>query len=162
VWVTVGRRIAVACVVLVVATAFQWTHATADSGMRARPVKGAACRTPSTFTANHENEVRGSTRRGSLFGLMFGERVPPRAGDEVKIVWRMTGHGSLKVRLTAPDGKRNPLTFGPVAHSSSSYQRPGDEWGTGFRFAKAGCWHIRLARSNNVGDVWLDVQPATA
>jgi hypothetical protein len=115
------------------------------------------------FTPERENEVQGATRSGTLFGLLFGVRVPPRAGDELKIVWRMTGKGPLKVRFTAPNGKRKPLTFGPVAHSNagSSYQRPGDEWGTGFRFNTSGCWHIRLTRSSNVGDVWLDVRPAT-
>jgi hypothetical protein len=100
-------------------------------------------------------------RSGTLYGLLFGERVPPRTGDEVKIVWRMTGKGPLKVRLTAPNGKQKPLTFGPVAHGlGSSYQRPGEEWGTGFRFNASGCWHIRLIRSNNVGNVWLDVRAA--
>jgi hypothetical protein len=118
---------------------------------------------PSLFTPETENEVEGATRRGTLFGLLFGERVPPRVGDELKIVWRMTGRGPLKVRFTAPNGTRKPLTFGPVAHGkASTYQRPGDEWGTGFRFDTSGCWHIHLTRSNNVGDVWLDVRAATA
>jgi hypothetical protein len=94
---------------------------------------------------------------------MFGERVPPRAGDEVKIVWRMTGTGPLRVRLVGPNGRRKPLTFGPTAHGmGSSYHRPGDEWGTGFRFNTSGCWHIRLTRSDNVGNVWLEVRPAAA
>jgi hypothetical protein len=91
---------------------------------------------------------------------MFGERVPPRAGDEVKIVWRMTGKGPLEVSLIGPNGRPKPLTFGPTAHGlASSYQRPGEEWGTGFRFDASGCWHIRLTRSDNVGDVWLEVRP---
>jgi hypothetical protein len=132
----------------------------AATSAQARASSGAPCRAPSTFTPERENEVRGATRSGSLFGLLFGERVPPRARDEIKIVWRMTGTGPLKVRLVGPNGRRKPLTFGPTAHGmGSSYQRPGDEWGTGFRFDSSGCWHIRLTRSDNVGDVWLDVRP---
>jgi hypothetical protein len=49
------------------------------------------------------------------------------------------------------------LVFGPERHSASSYHRPGDEWGTGFRFETAGCWHIHLARTDTSGDVWLEV-----
>jgi hypothetical protein len=75
----------------------------------------------------------------------------------------MTGEGPLNVRFTGPDGKRHALAFGPTAHGTgSSYQRPGDEWGTGFRFTTSGCWHIRLTRTDDVGDVWFDVRRANA
>ena len=74
----------------------------------------------------------------------------------------MTGNGPLKVVLNAPHGEPEPLTFGPEAHRVSSYQRPGDEWGTGFHFTTSGCWHIRLTRSDNMGDVWLQVHPTSA
>jgi hypothetical protein len=128
-----------------------------------RVVNRTQCRAPSEFTLEDGHELQGATRNGTLFGLLFGERVPPRTGDELKIVWRMTGEGPLKVRFTAPNGKKTPLVFGPVAHGDgSSYRRPGDEWGTGFRFDTSGCWHIRLTRSDNVGDVWLDVRPESA
>ncbi|HEY3671357.1 MAG TPA: hypothetical protein VGN51_10520 [Acidimicrobiia bacterium] len=158
-----GRYAVVACVLVALAGASSSAAAAEMSGAKARAGKGGECRAPSTFTPDADNEVEGATRNGTLFGLLFGERVPPRAGDELKIVWRMTGKGPLKVKFTGPDGKKRPLAFGPVAHSAgSSYQRPGDEWGTGFRFGTPGCWHIQLTRSNNVGDVWLDVPRATA
>jgi len=81
------------------------------------------------------------------------------AGDELKIVWRMTGTGPLGVDVTGPNGVRQALVFGPEAHvGGSSYHRPGDEWGTGFRFTKPGCWHIHLSRRDTSGDVWLDVK----
>jgi hypothetical protein len=83
--------------------------------------------------------------------------VPPHAGDELKIVWRMTGTGPLNVTLTAPDGTTQPLLFGPEPHAQSSYEKPGSEFGTGFRFTSAGCWHIRLERADTSGDVWLDI-----
>ena len=95
----------------------------------------------------------------SIWGLALGPgRVPPHVGDELKIVWRMTGSGALHVTFTAPDGTKRPLVFGPEPHrSSSTYHRPGSEWGTGFRFTSAGCWHIRLARADTSGDVRLNV-----
>jgi predicted acetyltransferase len=157
--VTWGRYAVAACAVFVLAAASS-SATVADSRDATSRAANGQCRAPTAFTAGSDNEIQGATRHGSLFGLLFGERVPPRAGDELKIVWRMTGKGPLKVSFTAPSGKRKALAFGPVAHGAgSSYQRPGDEWGTGFRFDTSGCWHIRLTRSDNVGDVWLDVRP---
>jgi hypothetical protein len=126
------------------------------------PTIVAACATPSQFGTNGTaHEVHGATTKGDLWGLALGPgNVPPRAGEELKIVWRMTGTGPLHVVFTGPDGKRQKLVFGPQAHTgASTYQRPGDEWGTQFRFTAAGCWHIHLERTNTSGDVWLDVGP---
>jgi hypothetical protein len=104
------------------------------------------------------NEIHVESAHGQLWGLALGPgHVPPRAGDEVKVVWRMTGTGPLRVVFRAPDGRAQPLVFGPEAHATSNYDRPGDEWGTGFRFRTAGCWHIHLARSDTSADIWLDV-----
>ena len=77
----------------------------------------------------------------------------------MKIVWRMTGTGPLRVDFTGPNGRGAPLVFGPESHPQSSYRRPGDEWGTGFRFTTPGCWHIRLMRDDTAGDAWIDVGP---
>jgi len=121
--------------------------------------RAATCSTPSTFGADGtSNEIHGTSVYGQLWGLALGPgHVPPRSGDELKIVWRMTGTGPLRVTLTAPDGRRRPLVFGPEAHAASDYHRPGDEWGTGFRFSSPGCWHIKLTRTTTSGDVWLMV-----
>ena len=119
----------------------------------------ASCTTASTFgSRGAENEIRGSSRDASLWGLALGPGpVPPHAGDELKIVWRMTGTGPLRVTLRAPDGTVRPLVFGPDRHGASNFDRPGDEWGTGIRFGSAGCWHVHLSRTDTSGDVWLDV-----
>jgi hypothetical protein len=95
---------------------------------------------------------------GLLLCVLGPGSVPPRVGDELKIVWRMTGTGPLHVVVTAPDGTTKPLVFGPDAHGASSYDRPGDEWGTGFRFTSPGCWHLELTRTDNAGDAWLEVR----
>jgi hypothetical protein len=102
-------------------------------------------------------EVVVDASEATLYGLMFTHRPPVRAGDEVKIVWRMTGRGDLSVRFVDPDGRERPLVFGPEPHGSSNYDRPGDEWGTGFLFDRVGCWQIHLERDVGVGDVWIDV-----
>jgi len=115
--------------------------------------------TPTRFgVGGAANEIRGVSHDAQLWGLALGPgHVPPRVGDELKIVWRMTGRGPLQVAFIAPTGRARPLVFGPEAHSASSYHRPGDEWGTGFRFVTRGCWHIHLARDNASADVWLNV-----
>jgi hypothetical protein len=118
-----------------------------------------SCMTPSTFgVGGAKNQIQGTSGDASLWGLALGPgHVPPRTGDELKIVWRMTGTSPLRVTLSASDGSVQPLVFGPEPQNGSSFDRPGDEWGTGFRFDMAGCWHIRLARTDTSGDVWLDV-----
>ena len=94
----------------------------------------------------------------TIYGLLFLTRpLPVRVGDELKIVWRMTGDGDLSVSYESPDGTPATLTFGPEPHPGSTYNRPGDEWGTGFKFEKPGCWHIHLARTEGQGDVWIKV-----
>jgi hypothetical protein len=120
------------------------------------PVVACASHTP-FGTSRAPNEVRVRTTRGEAWGLALEGEVPPRPGERVKIVWRVTGHGPLHVELTAPDGRRAALEFGPERHSTSTYHRPGEEWGTGFRFTTRGCWRIHLARDDTVGDVWIDV-----
>ncbi len=118
----------------------------------------AACATRTPFgTSGVHNEVRARTTCGGAWGLAVEGALPPRPGEKLKIVWRVTGHGPLRVAFTAPDGRRRPLEFGPEQHSASTYHRPGDEWGTGFRFTTGGCWRIHLARDDTAGDVWIDV-----
>jgi len=113
---------------------------------------------PNAFARGSSNEIRGTSTDASLWGLALGPgHAPPRPREELKIVWRMTGTVPLHIVFDAPDGRPQPLVFGPEAHSASSYHRPGDEWGTGFRFMTSGCWHIHFARSDTSGDVWLQV-----
>jgi hypothetical protein len=129
------------------------------AGTSSTSAGGRACdRTP--IESSGLPEVEGIGRDATIYGLLFlAHPGPVRAGDELKIVWRMTGHGDLSVRYFAPDGRAGVLTFGPEAHSGSTFQRPGDEWGTGFSFDVAGCWRIHLERSVGSGDVWLAVAP---
>jgi hypothetical protein len=93
---------------------------------------------------------------GTVWGLPIG-RVPPSVGDDLKVVWRVTGRGPLRVSFTDPAGRRRPLSFGPERHVVSTFVHPGAEWGTGFRFDRPGCWTIRLARTGTRATVRLGV-----
>lgn len=115
------------------------------------------CRPPTPIhrSANLPPEVQGSASRGQLWGLLFLQGDSIRAGDEVKIVWRMTGHGDIRLTATAPNGRQAPLAWGPEPHLGSSYQRPGEEWGAGYRFTRPGCWTLTAARDDTKATVWL-------
>jgi len=107
-------------------------------------------------SANGFLEVRGVSRDAEVWGLLFME-APFARGREVKIVWRMTGEGPLRVSAVLPGGKRTqPIWL--EDHGGSTWQRPGYEWGTGWKFPKAGCWKIELTRTRGSGHVWLRVR----
>jgi hypothetical protein len=89
---------------------------------------------------------------------MFQHRLPARAGDQEKIVWRMTGAGALNLTAIGPDGERHRLAWGPAAHESSSWDKPGDEWGAGYVFSTPGCWDLRATRGHAAADVWIRVE----
>lgn len=118
-----------------------------------------ACTSPTPILSG--DEVHGVATDASVYGLLFlTHSLPIRNGEELKIVWRMTGNGDLSVTSTSPSSRPGVLTFGPESHSGSNYTRPGDEWGTGFKFDEAGCWHIHLQRTIGAGDVWIDIAPS--
>ena len=132
------------------------THpAAARSSAQASP--GSCPASPIVMTAAGP-EVHGAGHGASLFGLIMVTRpLPIRAGEDVKIVWRMTGQGSLRLGVVSPGGATARPTWGPELHSGSSYERPGEEWGAGYRFAQPGCWRLETARSRGSAQVWLRV-----
>lgn len=103
-------------------------------------------------------DIRGQAAGATLWALPMAP-MPFDAGREVKIVWRMTGSGSPEFSVTDPGGGEDPdaLQWGPEEHLSSSWDRPGDEWGTGFRFAGPGCWHITVRRDDGAGSIAVRV-----
>jgi hypothetical protein len=82
---------------------------------------------------------------GEAWALPFGP-VPVEVGVELKLVWRITGEGDLEVEATDPEGGSHEPAQGPTAHESSNFDRPGDEWGTFFRFPTPGCWKVIARR----------------
>lgn len=104
---------------------------------------------PSCPATINGNEVRGQAPPGGdLWALLFSSYPVPQR-TEVKIVWRMTGQGDLTLEATGPDGQHLAPKWGPEAHSSSTWNKPGSEWGTGFIFPTSGCWAISLQRGND-------------
>ena len=128
-----------------------------------QPPGRAGCQPASPIASVDIPEVLGTATGGQqLHGLLFRTQSPVAVGDTLKVVWRMTGTGDLTATATAPDGTDQRLDWGPEAHSGSSYVRPGDEWGVGYRFTQPGCWHLHLGRADGEGDVWLAVVPLAA
>ena len=94
----------------------------------------------------------------SLFGWIMADTAPPlHAGADIKVVWRMAGIGGDTVRLFDPEGRERDLLWGPEAHTSSNYDRPGLEWGTGFSPDSPGCWEMRFGSGTAGASVWFDV-----
>jgi hypothetical protein len=99
------------------------------------------------------------TARGSIWSLAFGN-VPVVTGTELKVVWRITGKGDPTFKLQNPSGETVTLSAGPTVHILSTWQRPGKEYGTVFKFSKPGCWTIRVARGTTKATVYVKADPA--
>jgi hypothetical protein len=120
------------------------------------------CRQPSHITRGAGfPEVEGSSNDVRLWGLIMadGPDNPLRVNEQVKIVWRVTGAGELRLTSIGPDGGTHPLKWGPDAHVSSTYRRPGEEWGAGYLFTQPGCWQLHTVRGDATADVWLNIAP---
>jgi len=130
------------------------------------------CRPPSPalpFGGNSNfPEVKGTARRISLWALFFlparGSWIDRRVlkldgvrSKQLKIVWRMTGRGRFRLLAIGPGGVRLRPLWGPQKHSSSTWKRPGNEWGSGFVLPKKGCWRLHATRGTQHGDIWLVV-----
>lgn len=86
-----------------------------------------------------------------------GPDNPVRRNEQIKIVWRITGSGNLKLSAVDPEGRVHAVQWGPDLHLSSTYRRPGQEWGAGYLFTQPGCWTLRAIRGEATADVWLNV-----
>jgi len=76
-----------------------------------------------------------------------------------KIIWRISGSGALSLYAEHSDRTRvAPTEYGP--HTSSSWERPGDEFGSEFVLPHPGCWRFHLERSGGAGDIWVIVPPS--
>jgi hypothetical protein len=117
------------------------------------------CHPPSALDTSNLGflEARGTATGTQLWALFLGG-VPP-AGTEIKIIRRATDVSTFQFRVSAlgPRGLHVQPLFGPELHSGSNWQRPGGEWGTGFRFLVAGCWDLHVTDEDAVGDVWIVV-----
>ncbi len=105
---------------------------------------------------NGLSEVQGTTNSAvEIWALLFFDQA--HAKQDSKIVWRITGTGSFSVQARHEDGTVIHPIWGPEYHESSTWERPGDEWGTGFNFPKPGCWTLTVTRGAAAGEIRLEV-----
>ena len=102
-------------------------------------------------------ERQGTGEGATLWALFFPTTPLLTVGEEVKVVWRMTGRGDFSISATGPDGTVVNPVWGPEQHMDSSWNRPGEEWGTGWVFPAAGCWTINARRASGSGYLVLRV-----
>jgi hypothetical protein len=100
---------------------------------------------------------------GQLWALFFhGTRTSATeaifanlVGEELKLVLKRAG-GMGTTSATAPDGtQRQPVW--QQAHGSSSWERAGSEWGTGWQITEPGCWRIHVGSAKAGADLWFSV-----
>jgi hypothetical protein len=125
------------------------------------PPGQAGCLPPSPANAQ-SREARGTSTTTEVWAFVEGGTFADASaavltnavGREIKILWKLTGGtGDPIFTLIAPDGSRTAVAHG--APHGSSWERPGDEWGSAFLFGDTGCWQIHVERGAAVGDVWL-------
>lgn len=105
-------------------------------------------------------EVQGTANAGeSLYGLIIADIPLTASNTTTKFVWRMTGSGELTVAVKRPDGSNGHIVWGPSAHDDSTYNRPGEEWGTGIILDAPGCWEFVLHHGAAEASVYLQLPP---
>jgi hypothetical protein len=106
-------------------------------------------------------EIQGDMHSsGELWALIFFDKA--YTGMDEKIVWRITGAGTqFEAQARAEDGTVIRPSWGPDFHGGSSWDRPGEEWGTGFNFPKPGCWTITVTCGATTGEIRLQVLPSS-
>ncbi len=93
---------------------------------------------------------------GEIWALLFFDKA--QAKKDEKIVWRITGKGKqFDIKAQHEDGTIIHPIWGPEYHGSSNWERPGDEWGTGFNFPKPGCWTLTATLGATTGEIRLEV-----
>jgi len=112
------------------------------------------CGLLATFSTPGIPEAQGRSADLIVWALVFN---PLEAHRDIKIVWRVTGAGAFQVRGYQPSG----ATVVPdrvQEHDGSTWQKPGDEWGTFFNFPAPGCWDLHVTRGESSGDLWINVK----
>jgi hypothetical protein len=94
----------------------------------------------------------------ATYHMTIGQPVFIPQDEEIKIVWRVTGEGDVSVQALGPDGSTLPPVWGPEGHIGSNWDRPGDEWGTGWVFPEPGCWSIEVERGDAVAYMDVDIR----
>ena len=128
-----------------------------------RPSKGVSATTepgcqPSKIQESQNGflAIQGDMKSGGeVWALLFFGT--PLVNEDAKIVWRITGEGDeFQAQAQNEDG----TVMQPVrveTHEDSTWEWPGQEWGTGFNFPRPGCWTITVSRGEIRGEISLEV-----
>jgi hypothetical protein len=102
-------------------------------------------------------EIQGTMESdGEMWALLFFDQAHPKVDE--KIVWRITGTGyDFSAWAQSESGASISPIWGPDYHDSSTWNHPGEEWGTGFNFPEPGCWKITVRRGATTGEIRLEV-----
>jgi hypothetical protein len=81
--------------------------------------------------------------------------LPVKAPGD-KFVFRITGTGSFHLYADGPEGLQivSPKL---MRHTSSSWDRPGDEWGGNLWTPEPGCWEVHALRNDTQGSMSFNV-----
>jgi hypothetical protein len=115
------------------------------------PITTSTCPPTDQLTGPAAKAEQQAVGDGATLWALFFATLPIAAGTEVKVVWRMTGNGEFSMSATGPDGTVVKPVWGPERHVSSDWQRPGEEWGTGWVFPTPGCWTLNAMRTTGSG-----------
>lgn len=111
-------------------------------------------------TAASQPTTRQGTGRGvEMWALLFPRRAELAAGDELKIVMRVTGPQDTVITATGPAGQSIKPVWGPEYHGDSTFDHPGAEFGAGWVFPVPGCWQLHLVNSAGSADLTLRLGP---
>jgi len=125
---------------------------------RPSPLAAGGC-APASPAGAFPGEVQGTATGGTVWAW-FMQTYPPQAGIEDKTIWRLDGPGTAYLPtfgLIGPANARGRLNWGPAYHLSSTWNRPGDEYGTGLLFPVPGCWDVHVSVGQVTGEVYVVV-----
>lgn len=86
-----------------------------------------------------------------------GEPIEIPVDTEIKIVWRVTGEVDLAIEALGPGETSLDPDWGPSFHGGSNWDRPGEEWGTGWTFPEVGCWIFEVRRGDSTAHLSVDI-----
>ena len=125
---------------------------------------GCSPASPITARRPGPTEAFGTTTNGQLWRCSCPAtrhwRATPKsfegtAGTDLKLVLKRT-LGQAATTAIAPDGTQRQPTW-QQGHGTSSWERAGNEWGTGWQITEPGCWRIHVGSATTGADLWFKV-----